>query len=290
MLQACKAVDSVLSVITWASGDEGTLVRAVKDAGVKRFIPSVFGVDFAVAAPGSCLVFDNWSATHQSVKAASIPYMLVHCNGFFTYWVDTLGDLTRLGGKLPPAEVNVYDDGNVKGAFVSEPDIASVTVRALNDPKMQEKEVRITQNMMTQNEIIDLWQEMSGRPVKKVFVPASDVERLIASFTAPDQRGMLAATQLHRAFWLRGEASNTPPTRWRPPSCIPTSRSRPSRRGWRSCFLIMRPPYSQIHPKGSTMYKMKREKIYVVTGATGAVGKGVGERLKAQGHQVMSKQ
>ena len=61
-----------------------------------------------------------------------------YTNGFFSYWVFSLGDLTKLGGgKLPPAEVNVYGEGNVKGSFVGLPDIAAVTMRALNDPKMQ---------------------------------------------------------------------------------------------------------------------------------------------------------
>jgi len=212
LAKACKAVDSVISAFHVARGDERTLVRAVKDAGVKRFVPSAgFGLDFSVVAPGSCAPLDMKRAIYESIKAARIPYTIVHTNGFFTSWVFTLGDLTRLGGELPPAEVNVYGDGNVKGAFVSEPDVATVTVRALSDPTMRDKEVRITQNTVTQNEIIDLWQEMSGRSVKKVRVTANDIERLIASATAPDVWAQLGMAQLHRSFWICGESVKRSP-------------------------------------------------------------------------------
>jgi hypothetical protein len=147
--------------------------------------------------------------------------------------------MTRLGGDLPLEEVNLYGDGNVKGSIVSRPDIASVTIRALNDPTLQDKEVRITANTMTQNELIDMWQEMSGRSVKKVQVTAGDIERIIASSTAPDQVITLALSQLHRSMWVRGESLKRPPTRWGPPSCIPASSFKPSRRDWRSCSDLL---------------------------------------------------
>lgn len=212
LLKACKAVDNVISVVNWQSGDERTLVRAVKDADVKRFIPSAFGLDFDMAAPGSCLVFDNFSAVYKSIQAARIPYTLVHANGFFNYWVSTLGDMTKLGKELPPTEVNVYGDGNVKGVFVSESDVASVTVRALNDPKMQDKAIQITPNTMTQNEIIDVWEKMSGRSVRKVKVTSDHVSNIIGSSTAPDQRIMLSIAQLKRSYWIRGESVKRSPS------------------------------------------------------------------------------
>jgi uncharacterized protein YbjT (DUF2867 family) len=207
LAKACKAVDNVISVIGgFQIGDEGPLVKAVKEAAVKRFIPSDYGLDPAAAGPGSCVLFDTKLAIHTSIKESAIPYTFVHTNGFFSYWVFSLGDLTKLGGgKLPPAEVNVYGDGNVKGSFVSLPDIAVVTVRALNDPNMQNREVRIIANTMTQNELVEVWQKKSGKSVKKVKVSAADMEKTIATSTAPDQGMMLVLTQLHRSMWIRGD-------------------------------------------------------------------------------------
>ena len=208
LLAACKAVDTVVSTIGGTEiGDEPTLIKAVKEAGVKRFIPSDFGMDPAASGPNSCVLFDAKAMMHQAIKQASIPYTFVHSNGFFSYWVRTLGDLTKLmGDQLPPAAANVYGDGNVKGSFASIADIATVTARALNDANMQNKEVRIIANTLTQNELIDLWQKQSGQTVKKTRVSAQDLETIIASSTTPEQGMMLVLAQLHRSVWIRGDA------------------------------------------------------------------------------------
>jgi uncharacterized protein YbjT (DUF2867 family) len=208
LLAACKAVDNVVSTVGGMQiGDEQALIKAVKEAGVKRFIPSDFGLDPAATGPNSCVLFDAKAMMHQAIKQASIPYTFVHANGFFSYWVRTLGDLTKLmGDTLPPAELNVYGDGNVKGSFASIADIATVTARALNDAKMQNKEVRIIANTLTQNELVDLWQKQSGRTVKKTRVSRQDLETIIASSTAPEQGMMLVLAQLHRSVWIRGDA------------------------------------------------------------------------------------
>jgi uncharacterized protein YbjT (DUF2867 family) len=208
LLAACKAVDTVVSTIGGMQiGDELSLIKAVKEAGVKRFIPSDYGLDPAATGPNSCVLFDAKAMMHQAIKQASIPYTFVHANGFFSYWVRTLGDLTKLmDDTLPPAAANVYGDGNVKGSFASIADIATVTARALNDLKMQNKEVRIIANTLTQNELVDLWQKQSGRTVKKTRVSGEDLEKIIASSTAPEQGMMLVLAQLHRSVWIRGDA------------------------------------------------------------------------------------
>ena len=213
LLRACRSADIVISAVGGMQiGDEGALVKAVKEAGVQRFVPSDFGLDPAAAGPGSCVLFDAKAAVQASVKAAGIPYTFIHSNAFFTYWAFSLGDLTRLGGKLPPEEVSVYGDGNVVGALTSVPDVAKVTVRAVNDPRVLNKEIRITANTITQNFLIALWQTTSGRTVKRTSVPAAELETIIAGSTAPDQGTMLVASQLHRSLWIRGDSVKRVPT------------------------------------------------------------------------------
>jgi uncharacterized protein YbjT (DUF2867 family) len=213
LLRACRAVDTVVSAVgSLQITDEGPLVTAAKEAGVRRFVPSDFGLDPVAAGPGSCVLFDAKAALHKAVRGSGIPYTFVHANGFFTYWVFSLGDLSRLGGKIPPDEVNVYGDGNVMGAMTSLPDVARVTVRALNDPKMQDKEIRITANTITQNLLIALWQTTSGRTVRRTSVPAGDLEKIIAGATAPGQAMTLVASQLHRSMWIRGDSVKRVPT------------------------------------------------------------------------------
>ncbi|PYQ46071.1 MAG: NmrA family protein [Acidobacteria bacterium] len=207
LLRACRSADIVISAVGGLQiGDEGALVKAVKEAGVQRFVPSDFGLDPAAAGPGSCVLFDAKAAVQASVKAAGIPYTFIHSNAFFSYWANSLGDLTRLGGKLPPEEVSVYGDGNVVGALTSVPDVARVTVRAVSDPRLRNKEIRITANTITQNLLIALWQTTSGRTVKRTSVPAAELEKMIARSTAPDQGATLVVSQLHRSLWIRGDS------------------------------------------------------------------------------------
>jgi phenylcoumaran benzylic ether reductase len=95
---------------------------------------------------------------------------------------------------------------------VSVPDVAAMTVRALNDPRLEDKEIRIDADRVTQNELVELGQDMSGRSVKRVAVAAADVEWIIDAARAPDERMILALAQIHRSMWIRGEAVKRSPT------------------------------------------------------------------------------
>jgi uncharacterized protein YbjT (DUF2867 family) len=182
------------------SASEMTLVRAVKDVGVSRFVPSAgFGLDFAAAAPGSIAPLDIKRKVFDAVREADLPYTVIYTNGFFSTWVATLGDLTRFGSaSLPPDEVTLYGDGNVPATFVSEKDIAAVTMRALQDPDAVRREIRIAQNRITQGAMIDLWRRVSGRSPRIAKTSAEELEAIIAA--APGL-GLL------RAFWIRGETA-----------------------------------------------------------------------------------
>jgi uncharacterized protein YbjT (DUF2867 family) len=135
----------------------------------------------------------------DAIRQADLPYTVIYTNGFFSTWVATLGDLMRFGSSpLPPEEVTLYGDGNVPATFVSEKDIAAVTLRALNDPDALRSEIRIAQNRATQSEMIDLWRRVSGRSPRIVRQGGAQLETMIE--TAP-WLGLL------RAFWIRGETA-----------------------------------------------------------------------------------
>lgn len=151
------------------------------------------------------------AAVHAAIKSARVPYTFVHNGGFFSYWVKSLGDLTKLGGPLPPTEVNVNGDGRTKGTFASLDDIAGLTIRALADPAMENRELQIAANPVTQDEMISLWQRHTGRSVSRKTVSAADLEQTIASATTPAQGMMLVVAQLHRSLWIRGEAVKRAP-------------------------------------------------------------------------------
>ncbi|TPM34350.1 NmrA family NAD(P)-binding protein [Mesorhizobium sp. B2-3-5] len=197
LVRAVGKADRVISSVHVSSASEMTLVRAVRDVGVSRYVPSAgFGLDFAAAAPGSIEPLDIKRAVFDAVRQADLPYTVIYTNGFFSTWVATLGDLTRFGSTpLPPDEVTLYGDGNVPATFVSEKDIAAVTMRALEDPGAVRREIRIAQNRITQGAMIDLWRRVSGRSPRIVRQSAEELERIIAQ---------VPGLALLRAFWIRG--------------------------------------------------------------------------------------
>ncbi|TPI32988.1 NAD-dependent epimerase/dehydratase family protein [Mesorhizobium sp. B3-2-1] len=200
LVRAVGNVDRVISSVHVGSASEMTLVRAVRDAGVSRYVPSAgFGLDFAAAARGSIEPLDIKRAVFDAVREADLPYTVIYTNGFFSTWVATLGDLTRFGSSpLPPDEVTLYGDGNVPATFVSEKDIAAVTLRALEDPNAVRSEIRIAQNKITQSAMIDLWRRVSGRSPRAKQMSADELEGLIAA---------VPGLGLLRAFWIRGETA-----------------------------------------------------------------------------------
>lgn len=200
LVRAVGKVDRVISSVHVGSASEMTLVRAVKDVGVSRFVPSAgFGLDFAAAAPGTIAPLDIKRAVFDAVREADLPYTVIYTNGFFSTWVATLGDLTRFGSSaLPPDEVTLYGDGTVPATFVSEKDIAAVTLRALEDPNAVRSEIRIARNRITQGQMIDLWRGVSGRSPRIVNMSAEELEALIAA---------VPGLGLLRAFWIRGETA-----------------------------------------------------------------------------------
>ncbi|TPK89477.1 NmrA family NAD(P)-binding protein [Mesorhizobium sp. B2-4-17] len=200
LVRAVGKVDRVISSVHVGSASEMMLVRAVKDVGVSRYVPSAgFGLDFAAAAPGSIEPLDLKRAVFDAIREADLPYTVIYTNGFFSTWVATLGDLTRFGSTpLPPDEVTLYRDGNVPATFVSEKDIAAVTMRALEDPGAVRREIRIAQNRITQSAMIDLWRRVSGRSPRIVRQSAEELERMIAA---------VPGLGLLRAFWIRGETA-----------------------------------------------------------------------------------
>ncbi|TGQ80404.1 NAD-dependent epimerase/dehydratase family protein [Mesorhizobium sp. M8A.F.Ca.ET.207.01.1.1] len=200
LVRAVGKVDRVISSVHVGSASEMTLVRAVRDAGVSRYVPSAgFGLDFAAAAPGSIEPLDIKRAVFDAVREADLPYTVIYTNGFFSTWVATLGDLTRFGSSpLPPDEVTLYGDGNVPATFVSEKDIAAVTMRALEDPDAVRGEIRVAQNKITQSGMIELWRRVSGRSPRVKQMSADELEAMIAA---------VPGLGLLRAFWLRGETA-----------------------------------------------------------------------------------
>uniref|UniRef100_A0A453MQ39 NmrA-like domain-containing protein n=1 Tax=Aegilops tauschii subsp. strangulata TaxID=200361 RepID=A0A453MQ39_AEGTS len=136
---------------------------AIKEAGnVKRFLPSEFGSDVErvhTVDPAATLYAGKLSL-RRLIEAEGIPHTYVCCNGFAETYLPSIGDVTAVGAGPPSDKITVLGDGDAKAVFVVEKDIATYTVRAVDDPRTLNKilYMRPPANIVSHNELISMWE------------------------------------------------------------------------------------------------------------------------------------
>ncbi|KAK6274451.1 hypothetical protein POUND7_004160 [Theobroma cacao] len=147
------------------------LVDAIKEAGnVKRFLPSEFGTDPArmenAMEPGR-LTFDDKMVVRRAIQEAGIPFTYVSANCFAGYF---LGGLCQPGYILPSRDhVRLLGDGDQKAIYVDEDDIATYTIKTIDDPRTLNKTVYIRppKNILSQREVVQIWEKLIGKELLK---------------------------------------------------------------------------------------------------------------------------
>ncbi|KAH0749179.1 hypothetical protein KY290_028411 [Solanum tuberosum] len=147
------------------------LVDAIKEAGnIKRFFPSEFGTDPArmenAMEPGR-VTFDDKMVVRKAIEEAGIPFTYISANCFAGYF---LGGLCQIGHILPSTDsVVLLGDGNQKVIYVNEDDIATYTIKAIDDPRTLNKTLylRPPKNILSQREVVQIWENLIGKELKK---------------------------------------------------------------------------------------------------------------------------
>ncbi|MGB5238471.1 MAG: aromatic alcohol reductase [Flavobacteriaceae bacterium] len=203
--RACRNKDVIISC---AGGDQIMnqihLARAARDAGAERFIPSEFGLDPFLAEKGSCDLFDAKAAVQEQIKETGIGFTPIYTNGFMEFWATGLGEL---GPQSPPDRAKIFGDGNMPAYMTALSDIGQYTAAIIEDPETINKEVLISTSRTTQNEMISLWEDISGKEVEKEFVSPEQLDETINSSTTPETMLTRIFTQLHRSVWVKGEGN-----------------------------------------------------------------------------------
>ncbi|KAH9687152.1 NmrA domain-containing protein [Citrus sinensis] len=181
LVEAVKRVDVVICTISGVHFRSHNitmqlkLVDAIREAGnVKRFLPSEFGIDPArmenALEPGR-VTFDEKMVVRRAIQEAKIPFTYVSANCFAGYFAGNLSQMVTL---LPPKEkVCIYGDGNVKVVFMDEDDIATYTIKTIDDPRTINKTVylRPPENILTQRQLVEIWEKLAGKQLEKVHIP-----------------------------------------------------------------------------------------------------------------------
>ncbi|KAL6183749.1 hypothetical protein ACLB2K_045160 [Fragaria x ananassa] len=169
------------------------LVEAIKQAGnnVKRFLPSEFGLDPArmghALEPGR-VTFDQKMAVRKAIEDAKIPFTYVCGTCFAGYFA---GNLSQMGTLVPPKdEVLIYGDGNTKVSIMDEDDVASYTIKTIDDPRTLNKTLYLLppENLLTQRQL-EIWENLIGKKLEKNSLSKED---LLASMTGKNTHQVIA--------------------------------------------------------------------------------------------------
>ncbi|XP_031271082.1 phenylcoumaran benzylic ether reductase Pyrc5 [Pistacia vera] len=208
LVNAIKQVDVVISTVGHALlGDQDKIIAAIKEAGnVKRFFPSEFGndVDRVHAVEPAKTAFGIKANIRRTVEKEGIPYTYV-ANSFFSGYF--LPSLAQPGATSPPRDkVVILGDGNPKAIFNKEDDIATYTIRAVDDPRTLNKVlyIRPPGNIYSFNDLVSLWEKKIGKTLERVYVSEEQLLKNIQE--APVPVNVLLSIN-HSAF-VKGDHTN----------------------------------------------------------------------------------
>ncbi|KAD3641607.1 hypothetical protein E3N88_30831 [Mikania micrantha] len=83
----------------------------------------------------------------------------------------------KLDSLMPPRDrVRIYGDGNRKVVFVDEDDVATYTVKSVNDYRMLNKTLylRPQDNILTHDQLVKTWEKLANKTFVKLHISAQD--------------------------------------------------------------------------------------------------------------------
>ncbi|KAJ6346013.1 hypothetical protein OIU78_008626 [Salix suchowensis] len=189
LVKAIKQVDVVISTVGHAQlVEQDKIIAAIKEAGnVKRFFPSEFGndVDRTNAVEPAKSAFATKASIRRAIEAEGIPYTYVSSNFFSGYF---LPSLNQPGAAAPPRDkVVILGNGNLKAVFNKEDDIATYTIKAVDDPRALKKilYIRPPANTISFNDIVSLWEKKIGKTLERIYVPEEQLLKNIQEAPVP---------------------------------------------------------------------------------------------------------
>ncbi|KAL2520136.1 Isoflavone reductase-like protein P3 [Forsythia ovata] len=182
LVSVLKEVDVVISAVAYP----------------QRFLPSDFGCEedkISVLPPFQAFL-DKKKKIRRAIEAANIPYTFVSANCFGAYFINYL---------LRPYEQREEITSQLP-VLNFEEDIGIYTIKVATDPRACNRVVlyRPSTNIISQLELISLWEKKTGRTFKKIHV--SEEEIVTLSKTLPDPSN-IPVSILHSVF-IKGVTMN----------------------------------------------------------------------------------
>ncbi|XP_011048232.1 PREDICTED: isoflavone reductase homolog isoform X2 [Populus euphratica] len=208
LVKAIKQVDVVISTVSHAQlVEQDKIIAAIKEAGnVKRFFPSEFGndVDRVNAVEPAKSAFARKANIRRAIEAEGIPYTYVSSNSFSGYY---LLSFNQPGATAPPRDkVVILGDGNPKAVFNKEDDIATYTIKAVDDPRTLNKILYIKPpaNTISFNDLVSLWEKKIGKTLERIYVPEEQLLKNILEASVP----VNVVLSIGHSVFVKGDQTN----------------------------------------------------------------------------------
>ncbi|KAI9383593.1 hypothetical protein POPTR_013G103701v4 [Populus trichocarpa] len=198
IVSVLRHVDVVISTVAYPQVlDQLKIIEAIKVAGnIKRFFPSDFGVeeDRVTPLPPFEAFLDKKRKIRRATEEAGIPYTFVSANCFGAYFVNVL-----LRPHEQPQDIPVYGSGEAKAVMNYEEDIAMYTIKMADDPETCNRVViyRPQKNIVSQLELISLWEKKTGKTFNRIYVPEDEIVKLSETLPHPQN---IPVSILHSLF------------------------------------------------------------------------------------------
>jgi uncharacterized protein YbjT (DUF2867 family) len=159
------------------------LVEAAAAAGVRRFVytsvpPVQPDYEFQQAK----------RAVEASLVASGMEYAILRPGTFMDVWFTPLLDFDLDGGAI-----TIYGDGSAEASWISSTDVAEYAVWALDAEAAGNAILDLGgPEAVTYEEIAAVYEELTGRPFTRTYVPAGELERRYAEATMPTERSFHA--------------------------------------------------------------------------------------------------
>ncbi|CAM6037470.1 unnamed protein product [Sphagnum compactum] len=193
IIAALKQVDVVISGVGGRQVlDQLNLIKAIKEVGhIQRFIPSEFGSDVERVSNIKPIqdLYKPKAEIRKAIRDAGIPHTFVNSNGFLVYF---LSIIFKENLQVPPSgKITIYGDGNVKVYMVDENDVATIIIKAIDDPRTLNKQLvyRPKRNTLSMNEIVEIFEQKTGHNLEKTYIPGPVMRAQL------DGKGMLMILQ-----------------------------------------------------------------------------------------------
>ncbi|KAL3697224.1 hypothetical protein R1sor_011300 [Riccia sorocarpa] len=190
LVAALRQVDVVISSVNGgAVPSQVKILEAAKETGtIKRFIPSEFGnevdrleIDLKILEA----VFQTKRNVRREIEKSEIPYTFVISGGFAGWYVSNLANDNV---SAPPRDkVTIWGDGTAKAILNTEEDIATYTIKSVDDPRAANKflHIRPKENFLSQGEAVALWEKKIGHTLEKTVVSKEELKKIIEETPFP---------------------------------------------------------------------------------------------------------